>query len=124
MDRRERKSLVLSTARETERFGALVGSNLKGGEVIELVSDLGGGKTTLVRGIARGSGSADHVTSPSFTLRNDYIGKDISILWVNALPRSCTSAAYLTVLTSAPTSSAIMPAMCAISVECFSTFCP
>jgi tRNA threonylcarbamoyladenosine biosynthesis protein TsaE len=45
---------------------------LRGGEVIELVSDLGGGKTTFVRGLARGMGSRDTVTSPSFTLSNHY----------------------------------------------------
>lgn len=40
--------------------------------MIELVSDLGGGKTTFVRGLARGLGSPDKVTSPSFTLSNEY----------------------------------------------------
>ena len=49
-----------------------IGHKLKGGEVIELVSDLGGGKTTFVRGLARGMGSQDHVHSPSFTLSNVY----------------------------------------------------
>lgn len=45
---------------------------MRGGEVIELVSDLGGGKTTFVRGLARGMGSRDTVRSPSFTLSNQY----------------------------------------------------
>lgn len=45
---------------------------MRGGEVIELVSDLGGGKTTFVRGLARGMGSAEPVHSPSFTLGNQY----------------------------------------------------
>ena len=45
---------------------------LRGGEVIELVSDLGGGKTTLVRGLARGAGSQDKVASPSFTISKVY----------------------------------------------------
>jgi len=36
------------------------------------VSDVGGGKTTFVRGIAQGAGSDDHVSSPSFTLTNQY----------------------------------------------------
>lgn len=40
--------------------------------MIELVGDLGGGKTTFVRGMARGMGSADRVSSPSFTLTNEY----------------------------------------------------
>ena len=45
---------------------------MKGGEVIELVSDLGGGKTTFVKGLAKGMGSEATVHSPSFTLDNQY----------------------------------------------------
>lgn len=54
-----------------------MGSRLRGGEVIELVSDLGGGKTTFVRGLARGIGSQDPVRSPSFTLSNEYRADDL-----------------------------------------------
>jgi tRNA threonylcarbamoyladenosine biosynthesis protein TsaE len=50
----------------------LLGSNLKGGEVIDLRSDLGGGKTTFVRGLAQGAGSKNIVTSPTFTLSRIY----------------------------------------------------
>ena len=56
----------------TEQLGQRLGKVLKGGEVIELVSDLGGGKTTFVRGVARGAGSEDKVASPSFTLSKVY----------------------------------------------------
>lgn len=49
-----------------------IGRHLRGGEVIELVSDLGGGKTAFVRGLALGMGSTDNVRSPSFTLSNQY----------------------------------------------------
>lgn len=45
---------------------------LKGGEVIELMSDLGGGKTTFTQGLAAGMGSRELVSSPSFTLSNEY----------------------------------------------------
>lgn len=45
---------------------------MKGGEVIELISDLGGGKTTFVRGLARGMGSTDRVASPTFTISRVY----------------------------------------------------
>lgn len=40
--------------------------------MIELVSDLGGGKTTFVRGLARGMGSSDRVASPTFTISRVY----------------------------------------------------
>jgi tRNA threonylcarbamoyladenosine biosynthesis protein TsaE len=56
----------------TLKIASQVGSRLKGGEVIELVSDLGGGKTTFVKGMVEGMGSPDHVHSPSFTLSNEY----------------------------------------------------
>lgn len=64
-----------TSSADTERLGELLGQNLKGGEVIELRSDLGGGKTTLVRGLARGIGSEDTVASPTFTLNKIYKGR-------------------------------------------------
>lgn len=64
---------MLSTSSDaTERLAAKLGSLLRGGEVIELVSDLGGGKTTFVRGLARGMGSKEHVASPTFTISRIY----------------------------------------------------
>jgi tRNA threonylcarbamoyladenosine biosynthesis protein TsaE len=71
---------ILSTnSAETERLGRLLGRNLKGGEVIELRSDLGGGKTTFVRGLAAGAGSKINVTSPTFTLSRIYKAKKFDI---------------------------------------------
>ena len=64
--------LVTASAVETEAFGERLGRRLRGGEAIELDSDLGGGKTTLVRGIARGAGSPDQVASPTFTVSKLY----------------------------------------------------
>lgn len=54
------------------RFAEKIGQNLKGGEVIELRSDVGGGKTTLVRGLAKGAGTEDQVASPTFTISRVY----------------------------------------------------
>lgn len=59
---------------ETIKLGKMFGAQLKGGEVIELQSDLGGGKTTFVKGIAEGFGSKDAVSSPSFTINFVYTG--------------------------------------------------
>ena len=64
--------LVTDSAKATEAFGERLGGRLRGGEVIELSSDLGGGKTTLVRGLARGAGSQDVVSSPTFTVSKEY----------------------------------------------------
>lgn len=52
---------------------------MRGGEVIELISDLGGGKTTFTRGLAKGVGSEDAVHSPSFTISNQYKAKDLTV---------------------------------------------
>lgn len=61
-----------TSSEDTEAFGALLGFRLKGGEIIELISDLGGGKTTLVRGLGRGAGSHDVVSSPTFMIQKQY----------------------------------------------------
>lgn len=60
-------------------LGEKIGRKLKGGEVIVLVGDLGSGKTTFVKGLAKGMGSADLVTSPSFTIRNEYRAGDLTL---------------------------------------------
>lgn len=65
-----------NSAEETEQLAERLGQNLRGGEVIELVSDLGGGKTTFVRGLARGLGSPDRVASPTFTVSKVYKSGD------------------------------------------------
>jgi tRNA threonylcarbamoyladenosine biosynthesis protein TsaE len=60
------------SAEQTEQYAQALGSNLRGGEVIELVSDLGGGKTTFTRGLAAGADSSDVVASPTFTVSKVY----------------------------------------------------
>lgn len=57
---------------KTESIAEKIGQALRGGEVVELISDLGGGKTTFVRGLTRGFGSSDHVSSPTFTINQQY----------------------------------------------------
>lgn len=56
-----------------------IGRKLRGGEVIELVSDLGGGKTAFVRGLVKGRGGLAAVRSPSFTLSNQYEADGLTI---------------------------------------------
>ncbi len=53
-------------------MAARLGKLLKGGEVIELVSDLGGGKTAFVQGLAAAMGYVGEVTSPTFTISHIY----------------------------------------------------
>ncbi len=66
------RHMTTDSAEATERFAEAIGKRLRGGEVIELASDLGGGKTTFVRGLARGMGSGDRVASPTFTISREY----------------------------------------------------
>jgi len=67
------------SAEQTEALAAKIGAALHGGEVIELVSDLGGGKTTFVRGLVRGLGSADKVASPTFTISKVYAAEELEV---------------------------------------------
>ena len=64
--------VTTESTEQTEILGQSLGRRLRGGEVIDLASDLGGGKTTFVRGLARGAGSNDHVSSPTFTMSKTY----------------------------------------------------
>lgn len=74
-----KKTITTDNPESTIRFAQTIGQGLKGGEVIELVSDLGGGKTTFVRGLASGAGCSDHVSSPTFTISNIYEGQKNTI---------------------------------------------
>lgn len=66
--------MIIEVASEMEMklFGAKLGGLLKGGECIELVGDVGAGKTTLVKGIAQGLEIEETVQSPSFTISRVY----------------------------------------------------
>ena len=64
--------LKSSSLEQTYAIAEMLGMNLTGGEIVELVSDLGGGKTTFTKGLAKGAGSSDAVHSPSFTIENEY----------------------------------------------------
>ena len=59
---------------ETEALGAALGRILTPGTVIAYRGDLGAGKTAFTRGLARGLGYADPVTSPTYTIVNEYLG--------------------------------------------------
>lgn len=58
---------------QMRELGQSIGSRLTGGEVIELVGDVGAGKTTLTKGIAVGMGIDEAVQSPSFTISRTYM---------------------------------------------------
>ena len=64
-----------SSALETEAIGEELGRRLRNGDLVLLKGELGAGKTTLVRGMAKGSGSAAPVGSPTFQLVRVYPGR-------------------------------------------------
>ena len=59
---------------ETIKLGEKIGALLRGGDVIAYSGGLGAGKTTITRGISVGLGLGDEVTSPTFSLVNEYAG--------------------------------------------------
>ena len=63
---------ISHSVEQTERFGFRLGELIQMGDVICLSGELGAGKTALARGIALGWGSQYRVTSPTFTLINEY----------------------------------------------------
>ena len=64
---------------ETEAIGAALGKILPPGTVIAYRGDLGAGKTAFTRGLARGLGCTEIVTSPTYTIVNEYLGGRIPL---------------------------------------------
>jgi len=58
---------------QTERVGAALAEQLEPGTVIAYRGDLGAGKTAFTRGLARGLGAGEPVTSPTYTIVNEYL---------------------------------------------------
>lgn len=61
-------TFVASSVADTQALAEVIGQVVKGGEVFELTSDLGGGKTTFTKGFARGMGITEVVQSPTFNI--------------------------------------------------------
>lgn len=66
---------IVTTVEETYKIGVLIGSRVNSGDIVCLIGDLGTGKTHLTKGIAKGLDIKDHITSPTFTIVNEYIGR-------------------------------------------------
>ena len=60
---------------ETEEVGRKLAEKLPGGSVVAMYGDLGAGKTAFVRGMAKGMGLSCRVSSPTFTIVNEYLGE-------------------------------------------------
>lgn len=77
--------LISKSPAETVRIGRILGEGLKAGDVVALTGELGSGKTCLTQGIACGLGVPENyaVTSPTFTLINEYPGREAALFHVD-----------------------------------------
>lgn len=73
-------SIDVANLNETIELGKKLGLALRGGEVLELIGDIGAGKTSLTKGIAKGLAISEEVQSPTFTISRNYDGRDGLIL--------------------------------------------
>lgn len=70
------QELQIQNESQMQHFGLLLGKCLKAGDIVGLTGDLGAGKTTLTKAIAKGMGIEEHITSPTFTIVNEYDGDE------------------------------------------------
>lgn len=68
------KSLTVENLQETQALGRRLGKLLSAGDMICMNGDLGAGKTAFVQAVAEGIGVAEDVTSPTYTIINEYEG--------------------------------------------------
>jgi tRNA threonylcarbamoyladenosine biosynthesis protein TsaE len=73
------QTFICSTVQDTQALAQKMGEVLRGGEVLAFKSDLGGGKTTFVKGLAVGMGVAGVVQSPTFTLSQIHQGTSLEL---------------------------------------------
>ena len=69
------KNYRTSNANETKEIGYRIGQQLINGDIVSLVGPMGAGKTVFVQGVARALNITEAITSPTFTLINEYVGK-------------------------------------------------
>lgn len=70
---------IVKNTKETARLAKKFAKTLKGGERILLVGDLGAGKTTFTKYLAKALGVKDEVTSPTFTIQKEYLAKKFKV---------------------------------------------
>lgn len=72
--------MVIKDAAAMQELGTQFAQKIQAPTVIELLGDVGAGKTTFVQGLAKGLGVEDVVTSPSFTISKEYQGKNCRLI--------------------------------------------
>ena len=71
----EIREFISQSVEETQAFAESLANDFKGGEVLLLMGEMGAGKTHFVKGLAKGLGIDDVITSPTFALHNVYTGR-------------------------------------------------
>ena len=69
------REIISNSERDTELAGERFGAEVPDGTVVAMYGELGSGKTAFVRGMARGMGIDCRVSSPTFTIVNEYLGE-------------------------------------------------
>lgn len=67
-----KKQIILKTEEDTKALGVSLAKDIKAGDILALVGDLGTGKTTLTKAIAAALGISETITSPTFTIVSEY----------------------------------------------------
>ena len=80
---------ITNSPEETEALAARLGGQLKPGTVIAYQGELGAGKTAFTRGLARGLGCKEPVTSPTYTIVNEYLGGRIPLFHFDMYRLGC-----------------------------------
>jgi tRNA threonylcarbamoyladenosine biosynthesis protein TsaE len=76
-------TVISESPADTGQLGEAIGELLSGKEVLCLEGDLGSGKTTLIQAIGRALGVTEPITSPTFTLVNEYHGRGVALYHVD-----------------------------------------
>ena len=78
-----------NSPKETENLGQALGAVLQPGTILAYEGDLGAGKTAFTRGLARGLGAAEAVTSPTYTIVNEYLSGRMPLFHFDMYRLSC-----------------------------------
>ena len=80
---------ITHSPEETEKVGQALGQVLQPGSVLAYTGDLGAGKTAFTRGLAKGLGATEQVTSPTYTIVNEYLSGRLPLFHFDMYRLSC-----------------------------------
>ena len=81
---------ITNSPMETEKVGEALGKALQPGAILAYEGDLGAGKTAFTRGLARGLGAKEQVTSPTYTIVNEYLSGRMPLFHFDMYRLSCS----------------------------------